>query len=126
MTEFLYEILIQIPAQDIKVNTDYPSLNKNDIDNIKIPLPPLEVQKQIIAECEKIDQEYETSRMAIQDYRKRISEIFENLGAIENRGGGETLKISELCLLNPSKLEIKDIPNTTLVSFVEMASVSND
>lgn len=55
---------------------------------LKIPVPPLEVQKQIIAECEKIDQEYETSRMAIQDYRKRISEIFENLGVIENRGGG--------------------------------------
>ena len=84
MTEFLYEILIQIPAQDIKVNTDYPSLNKNDIDNIKIPLPPLEVQKQIIAECEKVDQEYETSRMAIQDYRKKISEIFETLGIIHN------------------------------------------
>ena len=96
LTEFLYEILIPIPAQDIKVNTDYPSLNKNDIDNIKIPLPPLEVQKQIIAECEKVDQEYETSRMAIQDYRKKISEIFETLGIIHNWGGGETLKISEL------------------------------
>lgn len=55
---------------------------------VKIPLPPLAVQKQIIAECEKVDQEYETSRMAIQDYRKRISEIFETLGVIENRGGG--------------------------------------
>ncbi|MFK8265271.1 restriction endonuclease subunit S [Capnocytophaga cynodegmi] len=41
-------------------------------------------------------------------------------------GGVKHLKINELCILNPSKSEIKDIPSTTLVSFVEMASVSND
>ncbi len=35
-------------------------------------------------------------------------------------------KISLIALLNPSKSEIKEVPDETLVSFIEMASVSNN
>lgn len=65
-------------------------LNSTNLKNIKIPLPPLSVQEEIVKECEKIDEEYENSRMKIEDYRARIAQIFHELGAVEKNivGGG--------------------------------------
>lgn len=65
-------------------------LNRANLEGIKIPLPPPEVQQQIVDECAKVDAEYETSRMAIEDYRQRISKIFTDLEIIINNktGGG--------------------------------------
>lgn len=88
LTEFLYELLVLVDVQHIKVNSDYPSLNKSDIDNIKIPFPPLDIQRQIVSECEKIDEEYNTSRMSIEEYKKKIAQVFEDLEVVIKRGGG--------------------------------------
>ncbi|TNB59944.1 restriction endonuclease, partial [Campylobacter helveticus] len=33
-------------------------------EQVKIPLPPLEIQKQIVAECEKVEEQYNTIRMS--------------------------------------------------------------
>ncbi|MFC0322695.1 restriction endonuclease subunit S [Gallibacterium melopsittaci] len=41
-------------------------------------------------------------------------------------GGVKLFKISELCIINPSKNEIKHLSDNLLVSFIEMASVSNN
>lgn len=87
LTEFLYELLVLVDVQHIKVNSDYPSLNKSDIDNIKIPFPPLDIQRQIVSECEKIDEEYNTSRMSIEEYKKKIAQVFEDLEVVIKRGG---------------------------------------
>ena len=53
-----------------------------------LPLPPIYIQQQIIDECQKVDEEYKTSRMSIEDYRKKIAQVFENLQVIESAGGG--------------------------------------
>ena len=47
----------------------YPSINQNDVNALKIPLPPLEVQQRIV---EQIDEE-----QAIVNQNKRLIEIFE-------------------------------------------------
>ena len=41
-------------------------------------------------ECETIDKEYNTSRMTIETYRKKISDIFDRLEVVakSNREGG--------------------------------------
>ena len=65
------------------------SLNSKYLKNeIKIPLPPLNIQQQIITECEKVDEEYNQSRMSIEEYKKKITEIFEKLDVISKRWGG--------------------------------------
>ncbi|WP_406812153.1 N-6 DNA methylase [Histophilus somni] len=101
----------------------------SSIGEIKIPLPPLDIQQQIIAECQKVDQEYETSRMAIETYRAKIAQIFSDLEVLaqnSSRGGVKLFKIKDLCKTNPSKNILRDLPDDLIVSFVEMASVSND
>lgn len=65
----------------------YPSINANDIKTFKIPLPPISIQQQIIDECEKIDAEYESTRMSIEEYRKKVEDLFNELDVISNRGG---------------------------------------
>lgn len=55
----------------------------------KIPLPPLDIQQKIVEECEKIDEEFNQTRMKIEDYRAKIAKIFNDLEVIS--GGGKTL-----------------------------------
>lgn len=59
----------------------------------KLPLPPIDIQQQIIDECRKVDEEYNSSRMSVEDYRKKIAQVFENLQVI---GVGKKLKLGEL------------------------------
>ncbi len=82
LTEFLYEVLTLIKAKDVKPGSGYPSLNKSDIENIKIPLPPLDIQEHLIKQCRIVDGEYESSRMAIETYRQKIADIFDELEVV--------------------------------------------
>ena len=66
----------------------YPSINKSDIESLRIPLPPIPVQEKIISECDKIDKEYNTSRMSIDTYRQKIAEIFDSLEVVSKEMGG--------------------------------------
>ena len=47
----------------------------NNIGLLSIPLPPVDIQQQIVAECEKVDAECETAGKVIVHARKSISEI---------------------------------------------------
>ena len=90
--KYLYEVLKQIDARYLKPSSGYASLNISDIENIKIPLAPIEIQEKIITECEKLEQKFETTRMKIEDYKLQIQKIFENLDVIKSDGGGVQTK----------------------------------
>jgi restriction endonuclease S subunit len=49
---------------------------------MKIPLPPLPVQQAIVAACEAVDEEYNRTRMSIEDYRAKIERLFSEIGII--------------------------------------------
>lgn len=100
-------------------------LNSTNLKQIKIPIPPIDIQNQIIAECEKIDEEYNTTRMSIESYRKKIENLFNELEIISTRGGYKLVKLSSLCMRNMPKSEVATLDDDTIISFVEMASVSN-
>jgi len=52
-------------------------------ENLSVPLPPLVVQEEVVAECEKVDDEYNTSRMIIEEYRTKITEVFNSLKGVD-------------------------------------------
>ena len=87
--KYLFQFLYSSTGQDLlKANVTGSAqggLNSSNLKAIKIPLPPIEIQQQIVTECQKVDDEYNTSRMSIEDYRKKIAQVFENLQVI---GGG--------------------------------------
>jgi len=59
------------------------SLNSMYLKNeIKIPLPPTDVQYEIIAACEAVDEEYNRIRMRIDEYRAKIEQLFNEMEVI--------------------------------------------
>lgn len=70
-------------------------LNSTNLKNIKVPFPPLDIQQKIVAECQKIDDEYNRTRMKIEVYRNKIANIFNELEVITR--GVRRFKIGELC-----------------------------
>ena len=56
------------------------NIAKSYIENIKIPLPPLDIQKQIVAECEEIEKQYKSIRMSIDEYKELIKAVLVKSG----------------------------------------------
>ena len=52
LPEYLFALLCKVDARDLVPDTGYPSLKCSELENIEIPLPPLDVQKQIVDEIE--------------------------------------------------------------------------
>lgn len=67
-----------------------PHVYPKDIEKFPIPVPPTDIQEQIISEVDKLDEQYQNSRMKIEDYRKQIIKIFESLDIL----GGEIYRLS--------------------------------
>ncbi|ELD1509654.1 N-6 DNA methylase [Campylobacter coli] len=90
------------------------NIAKSFIQSLKIPLPPLEIQKQIVAECEKIEEQYNTIRMSVEEYQNLIKTILQKCGIIDDGGGYELNSILE----NLQKLESK-LDFNLLFSFID-------
>lgn len=78
--EMLYSVRPQQAGQ--------PHFYKDDLIQFPIPQISSELQKQIVAECEAIDKEFERTRMSIEQYRTKILQLFETLNVIS--GGGNS------------------------------------
>ncbi|MBS4313093.1 N-6 DNA methylase [Campylobacter vulpis] len=64
-----------------------PKFNKTEFKNLKIPLPPLEIQTQIVAECERVEEQYNTIRMSIEKYQELIKAILVKCGIVNSSEG---------------------------------------
>ena len=51
----------------------YPSINQADVESIEIPLPPLEVQQEIVAEIEGYQKVINGARAVVENYRPHIT-----------------------------------------------------
>ena len=72
LARYLYRILCQVDARDITPDQNYPSLRLNEIGNIEIPLPPLKVQQEIVAEIEGYQKVIDGARAVVENYRPHI------------------------------------------------------
>ncbi|EOZ8013388.1 N-6 DNA methylase [Campylobacter coli] len=89
-------------------------LQKTELKSLKIPLPPLEIQKQIVAECEKVEEQYNTLSLSIKEYQNLIKAMLQKCGIIDDGGGYELNSILE----NLQKLESK-LDFNLLFSFID-------
>ena len=120
---FLYEILsykdTQIQFSESAAGGVVQNLNTERVKSTKIPIPPIKTQEIIVAECEVVD-------AAVIDAHNRISDLrYEIEVAIHDIFKQYKLKkLVEVVKINPSRAEIKGLDENTIVSFIEMASVS--
>ena len=66
---FLFYLLLNVDAQNLTVNQAYPSLKTSTIQKINIPLPPLEIQEQIVAELESYQKIIDGARQVVENYK---------------------------------------------------------
>lgn len=88
------------------------SIKASDLKNIKIPLPPIPVQEEIVAELDNYQKVINGARQVVENYKPTI----------QNNSHWETVRLGDICELNPRKSEVKDFEGN--VSFVPMAMVS--
>lgn len=55
--------------------SSYPSINKKDIENFKIPLPPLETQKQIVSKIEVMEHKMSEAKKVIDGAKEQKEAI---------------------------------------------------
>ena len=65
-------------------------LNSTNLKKIQFPLPPLEVQKHIVEDCQKIDEEYENAKNTIENCKQKIESIMQNVQGVQK-------KLGEIC-----------------------------
>lgn len=69
---FVYRLLCEVDARTLTPDQAYPSLKLPDIGAISIPLPPLGVQQEIIAEIESYQKIIDGARQVVESYKPRM------------------------------------------------------
>ena len=76
LPEFLILLIRDANSVDQMVSMmgkgSYPSINQKDVESVQIPLPPLEVQQEIVAEIEGYQKVIDANRELIQRFEKKI------------------------------------------------------
>jgi len=98
-----------------------PRADKNAVLNYPIPIPPFEVQQKIVAEIGAIETEEILVNTEIQGSKDAIGSLYD-----DRETEYKDIFLNQIVKCNPSKSELADTSDDTIVSFVEMASVSNE
>jgi type I restriction enzyme M protein len=119
--EYLYYILKHEAKNiaEISSGATYLEISKSEIGDFKIPLPPIDVQMQVIDAFRTVEDLESQYLVQIQQHNLQIEALIKSLE-------GEAISFKELININPSKTETESYSNDTKVSFIEMASISND
>ena len=81
-----------------------------DFDNFQIPLPPLDIQQEIVDELEGYQKIIDGCKQVIENYKPTI----------DIDSSWEMVELGEVCEINPKKSEIIEMDNKTKVSFIPM------
>ena len=73
LPKYVYSLLCCMDARQITPDQAYPSLRLTEIGSIEVPIPPLEVQKKIVAEIEGYQKVIDGARAVVDNYRPQIA-----------------------------------------------------
>jgi type I restriction enzyme M protein len=100
----LYKYLFYLlRAKESEINGNsgavFPSINRSEIEKIKIPLPPLEIQGEIVAEIEGYQRIIDGARMVVENWKPNIEleleEARKEAGVVE----WKRVKLGEVCVI---------------------------
>ena len=114
---YLYHLLKTLDLPSLRGGAGIPGLNRKDVyDKYKLPLPPLEVQREIVAEIEGYQRVIDGARAVIDNYRPQIVVDPE----------WPMVAIGRACVVNPRKTELAALDGATTVSFVPMSDMGEN
>ena len=94
--KFTYHMLKSLNLPSLKAGSGPRGINRNNIYDLKIPIPPLEVQQQIVNECDIVDKEIDQARQTItatkQEIEKRLQAVVSASSEIKKLGDVADIK----------------------------------
>ncbi len=117
--DFLYEILsndlVQEQFKAVATGTTVDNLNISRVSGVKIPLPPPEIQEEIVKECQKVDDEVLKANETIEQTKRDIENEI-------NSVSGEMVKLEKIILINTEVFNPVSQPNDNFI-YVDIDSV---
>ena len=115
ITEYVAFVLTKlVPTMDAwATGGTFKEISKSKFGELQIPLPPLEVQKEIVAELEGYQKVIDGARAVIKNYRPHIPINPE----------WPMVDLGKVCIINPRKSELVNVNESTIVSFVPMSDI---
>lgn len=113
LPKFMLYLLNSIDISQWASLSNPPSISMETVLQQQIPLPSLEVQKQIVRELDGYQQVIAGAKMALNNYLPIISCSVGSKKALE-----------DIAIFKPSKDEVKSLSGETEVSFVPMANIN--
>ena len=65
LPQFVFRMLTQVDSRDLTSGQTYPSLRLQQIADIRIPLPSLDVQREVVAEIDSYQRSIDSNRESI-------------------------------------------------------------
>lgn len=82
--DYIYEILVIYGQKLYKSGSQYPQFDSKLFESFQIPKPPLEIQKQIVSECEMVEKQNSELNKAKQCLKELIKAILAQTGISED------------------------------------------
>lgn len=102
LKKFLVYILPLSNIKSVITGAAQPQITRTNLSQLKIPLPPLEIQKQIVSECESLESQCNTIEQNIKAYQELIKAILWHCGITT-----ESTKDFDSILMSLAELESK-------------------
>lgn len=102
--------------REIQINNLGYSRHFKELKDKKIPLPPLSIQEEIVAEIDGFQKIIDGAKAVVANYKPKI----------DIDPDWEMVELGEVCEVNPKKSEVKDLAQDTEVSFVPMADLNEN
>lgn len=122
--KYVYQLLNSLLRQSIRDVGSGSNINNLSglINEVKIPVPPKNIQEKIVKEIDKIQEREKQIKIKLEDLKTIIFELIK----IENNKS--TIALGKLLeCINPDKNDyIKELDDDTVVSFLSMPDVSNE
>lgn len=129
LPKFIYYTFCNIDWNKYNEATGVPSLSKETIYKIEIPIPyknnkpDLSVQRRIAAILASADKVIAATQKTIAKYKQIKQGMMEDL--LKPKEGWKMVKLGEVCAVNP-KTDTTKVLDDDFVTFVRMEDVSND
>lgn len=118
-SKYLYYMLLQDALVNQMIGMmgkgAYPSINQNDVSNLRFPLPPLTVQEEIVAEIEGYQKIIDGARQVVENYKPTIK--------IDT--AWEIAKLGELCLEMRNGANVEQIDDVGKYRVTRIQTISD-
>lgn len=117
MPEYLYFILKQQTQNFVALSGGggQPNISQQIIKDFEIPLPPLEIQEQIVKEIEGYQKIIDGAKMVVDNYKPTIS----------IKPEWEMVELGEVCDINSKASEPTKLFGNELFTYIDIESVEN-